>query len=173
MSLSPAAALRSLRRRLKDDKSVRFDIKPGHRLTAADQRLCFGLGLGDDRFRLMLGALDHRSRILVGGLRLGLIFGAQRLGLSPKPLGLGQLLANLVDILVKRSGDRLVDLGPAKHDREHGDHRQRDPARGVEKQGRGLGVRGLARVFRDGRRDHGQTKHRPAPPSRPWLHRPC
>ena len=33
--LSPAAALRSLRRRLKDDKSVRFDIKPGHRLTSA------------------------------------------------------------------------------------------------------------------------------------------
>src|SRR6185436_6189038 len=33
--LSPAAALRRLRRRLAKDKSIRFDIKAGSRLSAA------------------------------------------------------------------------------------------------------------------------------------------
>ena len=59
-------------------------------------------GLGDDRLRLALGALDHGRGFLTGRLRLGLIFGLQRLGFLAQRFGLGQLLADRGDLAVER-----------------------------------------------------------------------
>ena len=70
---------------------------------------------------------------------LGLIFGAQRLGLGAQLRGLVELLADAGDLLVERLADRGRHPLP-DHQREHGEHRQRDPAGGVEAAGGRLGM---------------------------------
>ena len=70
------------------------DLVLGHPAAARDQRLGVALGLGDDLVRLAVRALDHRRGLGLGGVRLGLIFGLQRLGFLAQRLGLGELVAD-------------------------------------------------------------------------------
>ena len=118
--------------------------------------------------------------------RLGLIFGPQRLGLGAQLRGLVELLADAGDLLVERLADRAGTLFQIRISEDH-DHRQRDPAGGVEAQGGRLGV--TAAMVLGGRRQFVMTggrtfmrdglgrggmrlSHWPSPPSLPWPPRP-
>ncbi len=90
----------------------RRDLVLGHALTALDESFGIILRLRDDGLGLVTGALDDGRGFLVRSLRLGLIFGLQRLGVLAQRFGLGELVADHVDLAVQRLADRRRNLLP-------------------------------------------------------------
>ena len=105
------------------------DLRFGHRGAPLDQRL----GIASwpwprSPWTSALARSTIAAASLVGGGGLGLIFGLQRFGFGAERLGFVQLGADFGDLAVQRLADRGRHLLPQEQ-RQHRDHRQRDPRR--------------------------------------------
>ena len=82
------------------------DLVLGHAGAALDQCLGVGPRLRDDFISLVPRTLEQRFAVLVGRRSLGLILGLERLGFLAQRFCLGELVADELDLVVERLGDR-------------------------------------------------------------------